>query len=125
MSDAVAVDPQAGFALADALTGLTILAATVILSINAAAIARRASLSALEHREAARAVDYLLATTFEEEGARSGDLSAPWRASLTTDTRLAGSDAAAPCRRWVSVAPRGAGRTYAATSLEPCPAPAR
>lgn len=113
---------EAGFALADALTGLTILAATVILSIDAAAIARRASLSALEHRQAARTIDRILPVAFDDQGGQSGDMPMQWRANLTVDARLAGSDSEAPCRRSVIVSPRHPGRSYTAATLEPCPA---
>jgi hypothetical protein len=114
---------DAGFALADALTGLTILAATIVLSINAAATARRASLSALEYRQAARALDQKLLIPFAEPGSQSGVSPAPWRVSLAPDARLSGSDAEAPCRRSVTVSIHSGGRSYTATTLETCPAP--
>ena len=122
-SESSAIGREAGFALADALTGLTILAATIILSINAAATARRASLSALDHRQAARVLDRTLVLPVAELGSHSGALPARWRVDLGLDVRLAGSDTEAPCRRSVAVSVRSPGRSYGATTLETCPAP--
>lgn len=111
-----------GFALADSLTGLTILAMTIGLAIGAANIARRASASALDHREAARVIDQILVVPFGDLDAKSGRANTHyWRATLTPDARLSGSDAAAPCRRTVETRPRDGPTRYTAVTIETCP----
>lgn len=114
---------DSGFALADALTGLTILAATIALSINVASLAQRASAAALGYRHAALTIQHQFMVPFDAPGTRAGTAPMPWRTTLDVDARLSGSDAEAPCRWRVTVSGRSPSRPYTAATLESCPEP--
>ncbi|MDZ4372183.1 MAG: hypothetical protein U1C74_12265 [Phenylobacterium sp.] len=112
-------EPDAGYALTDALVAVLILATALILSLAALGQARAAADVAWEARQAKVLLDYLLQTGFHQDQPLVGKTGA-----FTWVLRTEATGAERPiaiCRRSVSLEHGQSGRSYAAATLETCP----
>jgi hypothetical protein len=114
------IKDQDGFASVDAMTGLAILASTLVLALSAHAMSRRMADAAVETRRATVLLQWLI----DDRGAaaESGRVAGfDWRVE-TQPARLGPSDARAPlCSRSASVQSSASGRSYGLATLVPCP----
>ena len=113
-----------GFAAVDALVGLTILASTVALALQAMQSSRQVALAAAESEQAQVLLKYLVARE-----ARSGTGAAGRQAGFNwrTQTIYLPADPGAPgltlCRRWAGATSARSGRRYALATAGFCRRP--
>ena len=113
-----------GFAAVDALVALMILSATIILSLGAAEVGRRAMRDAVQVRRADQILLGLLKTTPHEIGAVQGRSSNfVWRVTTKPANAAARSRTTQICERVAKVQALGDHRRYSMSTAELCPTP--
>ncbi len=113
-----------GFAAVDALVALMILSATIILSLGAAEVARRATRDAVQLRRADQILLGLLKTSPQEIGVAQGRSSNfVWRVTIRPANAAPRSHTAQVCERVAQVQSLGDHRRYSMSTSELCPTP--
>jgi len=113
-----------GFAAVDALVALMILSATIILSLGAAQVARRATGEAVQMRRADQALQGLLQTTPHGIGVVQGRAAGfLWWVTTTPSAGEARTGAVQVCARAAEVQALGDHRRYRMSTIELCPVP--
>jgi hypothetical protein len=111
---------EAGYAAVDALVALTILSMTLILAINAGAVAKRAAIAADETRRAAGLLKYLVETSPAAPGAIQGVTgSFSWAVTVRRVNSPPVGNVGA-CRREAAVKSLVSGRTFNLATTELC-----
>jgi hypothetical protein len=110
-----------GHALVDAMVALLIIATTVVLSLNALGIARRAAMAANEVQRAHSLLRQLMMSAPRQFGAVDGRAAGfAW----SVETSPTGAEAPVEvCRRAVRAINERSRRAYAISTLEVCPKP--
>ncbi|MDR3509242.1 MAG: hypothetical protein P4L64_15215 [Caulobacteraceae bacterium] len=117
-------EAEAGFAAVDALVALMILATTIILSLGAVSIARRASANAVEARRAEQLLRGLIDSAPHRVSAASGRQGGfDWRVDIRADAGAALPAGVSLCQRSAQVRAEGSGRRYALAGSELCRPP--
>ena len=115
-----------GFAAVDAMVALVILSTTIILSLGAVEIGRKASVKALETRKAGALLQGLLETSPGQIGALSGTANGfDWRVVTTPAKENAATNPTKLCDRVAQALSRASGRRYVFTTTDVCALEAR
>jgi hypothetical protein len=112
---------EAGIAAVDALVALTILSATITLSLQALDTARRVADLAAETHHADVFLRRLLDAPVSSFGLISGRSDRfDWRMSVIAQTAASGANPSL-CRRAIALTSIKSGRSYAAATIAACP----
>ena len=115
---------ETGFAAADALVALMILAVTIVLSLEAAATAGRAARAALETRQASETLRQALQLSPPTPGVASGSTSLfAWRVDTRSSGAVSNLAALRLCDRSASATSIRSRHRFSLATTEPCVMP--
>lgn len=113
--------PSDGFAAVDALVALTVLSSTIILTLAATQVARRAATDALETRRASELLQFVVLSEPHKIGDRTGQAAGfIWRLETAQSTIAVNAATPPICTRKAEVTSLRTGHHYRLATSEIC-----